>query len=117
MYDKKPGKFAVLERKPGVFTYEEMRDRKMEEVSLFDLDISEDQPLYALPVHVKGKKFGSLGLDRFAEMLTDAENIKSGFIVHSARLNHPRLVFPDYGVIVSLDMDELKEVGVIMRIN
>ncbi|MDE7438766.1 MAG: hypothetical protein K2M93_09815 [Muribaculaceae bacterium] len=112
LYDFKPGRFAIFERTSGVFTYEEVAGKKREELSLFDLDISEEQPLYALPINVKERKFGRLDLDRFAEMLRDGENVKTGYIIHSERTKHPRLLFSDYGVIVSLDMEELKKLGV-----
>lgn len=115
LHDIMPGRFAVFERTPGKFTYEEVLGKKSEVKSLFDLDVSEEQPLYLLPVNVKWKKNGRIDLDRFAGMLRDADNIREVYIIHSPHTKHPRIVVPAYGVVVRLDMEELKEMGVIRK--
>ncbi len=113
LYDRRPGRFGILERNEGHFTYEDLSCRDDASVALFELSISTENPLYALPVKIKHKKFHNAELNRLAEILTDADNISYIYIMHSGRVKCPRLVFPAYCFSIALDMDILKEIGVI----
>lgn len=111
VHDCPHGRFAMMERKPDRFTYEASARADDSCSGLFELEISEQQPLYALPIVQKKKKRGNPELDALADVLEDAENITEAYIVHSPRAKHPRIVFSTYGVTASLDMDALKQMG------
>lgn len=114
-HDARPRRFLIKEENPEHFIYEAEFGSRQEEKSLFELEVSEEQPLYAIPIHIKHKKLGRFNLNKFADMLDDAENIREGYIVHSPRTRHPLLMFPAYSGVISLDMAELAPLGVIRR--
>lgn len=113
IYDWQPARFMIKERSHARFTYEWEDGRDVTDEALFELDISEEHPLYAIPKFVEKKNYGNRTLDKLADILEDADNINIVSIVHSKRSRTPRIVFADYGVAFALDMDELKSIGVI----
>lgn len=112
VYDWRPQRFQIWEKTPNVFTYEGIGGNFISK-PLFELSISEKHPLYAIPVKPERKRYGDAELNRLAEILTDAENIKQANIIHSESMPYPRLVFPTYSATVSLDTEKLKEFGIL----
>lgn len=110
VYDRPRKRFRIREKDPGVFTYES--DVRGSE-TLLDLDISEQHPLYAIPVEMERRQYGNPELDRLAEILADASNISEIYILHSESASCPRLVFPSYGTAIALRMADLSRVGVL----
>lgn len=111
VHDRQPRRFAMMEKKPDRFTYEPDTDENGK--ALFELEISDEHPLYAIPRSLKKSKHASRQVEALADMLADADNIAEAYIVHSPRCPLPRLAFPAYSVVVSLDMDALAELGVL----
>lgn len=112
VYDWRPKRSAIKETSPDVFVYEGVDRYNATLDALFEMEISAEHPLYAIPVDMKGKRYGSADLDRMAEIMTDADNIKDVNILHSYLAPHPRLVFTSYGFSISLDMEALQKAGV-----
>ncbi|MBD5361056.1 MAG: hypothetical protein HDR87_10175 [Bacteroides sp.] len=112
VYDWRPGRFLIRERQPGVFVYEGNTPHYETERGLFELDITEEHPLYVIPVDMAGRKFGNPELDRLAAIMTDAANITEAYIIHSAQIPFPRLTFPTYGSSIGLDMELLAAAGI-----
>ncbi|MDE7335370.1 MAG: hypothetical protein K2N10_03535 [Muribaculaceae bacterium] len=112
VYDWRPKYFRITEESPDVFFYEGCGSNFIA-TSLFELNISEKHPLYAIPVKPERKQYGDAELNRLAEILTDADNIREASIIHSDDTPYPRLLFPTYGLTVSLNMEKLKELGVV----
>lgn len=110
VYDWRPRRCVVREVAEDVFVYEMASGEKMPSGALFDLKVSEEYPLYAIPVDMKPRG-GDWELNRLAEILADADNIREAYIVRSARSAVPRLVFPTYGGAVGMDMDVLGPLG------
>lgn len=113
MYDWRPKRFLIREGEQDIFTYEGNCARHATAKAIFELDISEEHPLYAFPVNMNRRKYGSAELDRLAEIMTDADNITEAYIIHSEHTRLPRIVFPAYGVSVGLDMEILQDAGVL----
>ncbi|MDE6288933.1 MAG: hypothetical protein K2M00_09140, partial [Muribaculaceae bacterium] len=112
VYDRRPKRFRIWERSRDRFTYESDSGEDFSTLSLFELEISEKYPLYAVPVTVKRKTHGNPDMEKLVNILSDAENINEAYILHSERSPYPRLVLPAYGASVGLNMDELKDLGV-----
>lgn len=112
VYDWQPSKFVIKEKTLGVFTYECDCNEYETMNSLFDLNISEEHPLYAIPKQMERRNYGNSQLKRFSEIMTDAENITEVYVIHSDRIKYPRLVLPTYGFSIKLDMDELSKIGI-----
>lgn len=113
VYDWQPNRFLILESRQGVFTYESDCDNLATDQALFELNISEKHPLYAIPVDMKKRRYGNTELDRLAGIMADAANITVAYIIHSKRARFPHLVFSTYGASVKLDMEVLSKAGVI----
>lgn len=113
VYDWHPKRFLIREREQDIFTYEGDCSKLATDQALFELNISEEYPLYAIPVNMTKRKYGNAELDRLAEIMTDAENITDAYIIHSKHTEFPRLIFSTYGVSVKLDMEVLSKAGVI----
>ncbi|MDE7410811.1 MAG: hypothetical protein K2M94_02090 [Paramuribaculum sp.] len=112
VYDCDHGRYMIKEAVSGRFTYEAESGDDVCMNALFELDITAEHPLYALPVGMARSKYGDTELDKLADILADAENIKEVYIIHSRRSPYPRLVFPAYGVSIGLDMNRLTQAGV-----
>lgn len=113
VYDWQPRRWVIRERGTDTFIYEVAPGEELPAEALFELEISEKNPLYAIPVDIERKNYGCLELDRFAEILSDAENIGEVYVVYSDRLPIPRLGFPMYSLTVGLDMKILGKLGVL----
>ena len=113
IYDWHPKRFLMRESEQDIFTYECDCNKPATDKALFELNISEEYPLYAIPVNMTKRKYGNAELDRLAEIMADAENIKDAYIIHSKHTHFHRLIFSTYGVSVKLDMDFLSKAGVI----
>lgn len=111
VYDWQPRRCVMRQTQEDVYEYVLAPGEELPSGALFELEISEEHPLYAIPRSVE-RRGGGWELERFVKMLSDAENIPEAFIVHSSRVRHPRLVFPAYGVTIALDMDALAPLGV-----
>lgn len=111
VYDWQPRRCVMRQTQEDVYEYVLAPGEERPSGALFELEISEEHPLYAIPQSVE-RRGGGWELERFVKMLSDAENIPEAFIVHSSRVRHPRLVFPAYGVTIALDMDALAPLGV-----
>lgn len=112
VFDWQPKRFVVKEKTPDSFTYEGEEDEYATEQSLLELPVTEANPLYAIPLRTDKRDYGDSELNRFAEILTDAENITEVHVIHSRLAKYPRLVFPSYGTSVTLNMVELSKLGV-----
>ncbi len=113
VYDWCPDRFVVREEERGKFTY--LGDCKEYETmkGLFELEISEEHPLYLFPIEMKRWNKRNRTLEKLEEVMKDAENITEVCICHSERLRFPRLILPAYGLFLDLDMEILAQVGVI----
>lgn len=112
VFDWRPKRFIIKERQPDEFTYESDSSVDATANALFELPVSEENPLYAIPLQSKRKNYGVPELDRLSEILTDAENIVEAYIIHSRRTDLPRLVLPSYGFSIALNMDTLAPLGI-----
>lgn len=113
VYDWRPKRFLMQENEEDIFTYEGNCARYATDQALFELNISEEHPLYAIPMNMEMRKYGNAELDRLAEIMTDAENITEAYIIHSEHTRLPRLVFSTYGFSVGIDMNVLSKAGII----
>ena len=113
VYDWRPKRFIMREEKQDIFNYEGNCTQYAIAQALFELNISEEYPLYAIPKNMKKRKYGNAQLDRLAEIMTDAENIIEAYIIHSEHIQYPRLVFPTYALSICLDMELLKDTGIL----
>ena len=113
VYDWCPKRFLIRETERDIFIYEGNCPRYETNKALFELNISETNPLYAIPLDMERRKYGNAEVDRLAEIMTDGINITEVYVVHSEHSRLPRLVLPTYGVSVGLDMDILSEAGVL----
>ncbi len=112
VYDWHPKRFIIKESDPDVFVYEgDCRDLAINQ-SLFELNITEAHPLYAIPRDMARRKYGDSGLDRLAKVIADGENITEAYIIYSTHSPSPRLVFPTYGVSIELKMEILSRAGI-----
>lgn len=112
VFDWRPRRFVIKERQPDEFTYEGESTDNFTFDALFELPVSEEHPLYAVPLLPKRRNYGTPELDRFAEILTDAENIVEAYVIHSEHTDRPRLVLPSYGFSIALDPEALAPLGV-----
>ncbi len=112
VYDSKPRKFRISDGKSERFLYRAAGEKNIENISLFELEISEEHPLYAIPKEMSAMNSGKYELNKFAEIMRAADGMESVCILHSDSAKHPRLIFPDFGVKVGLDMDVRAKMGV-----
>lgn len=112
LYDWRPEKFVLRETDRGGYVYRSEICQSHWQAALFELPVSEEHPLYALPIKINKDSCHSKDARVLYDILEDADNITAIYIVHSSRIAHPRLVFPDYGHTVALDMDALAALGV-----
>ena len=113
VYDWQPKRRVIRERGKDTYMHEVAPGEELPGDALFELKISAQNPLYAIPLDIERKNYGSLEIDRFVEMLSDVDNVKEVYIVHSARTRFPRLSFPEYSVTIGLDMDVMGELGIL----
>lgn len=114
LYDWAAGRFIMKEKSRDQYVYVPERGYDDLNKALFELEISESSPLYAIPLKVSGGvKSRNPETARFIHMLDDAESIPSVMIVHGRNAKYPRLIFPDYSVTVELNMEELAPLGVL----
>lgn len=113
IYDWHPKRFLIREKRHNIFTYNGDCERYATQQAIFELDISEENPLYAVPKDMKMKNEYDAELQRLVRLMEDADNIHEAYIIHSTRIKFPRLIFPTYGVSVALNMDELKKTGIL----
>lgn len=113
VYDWQPKRVVIREREKDTFMHEVAPGEEIPGEALFELKISAQNPLYAIPLDVERKNYGSLEIDRFVEMLSDADNIRDVYVVHSARTNSPRLAFPEYSVTIGLDIEVMDRMGIL----
>lgn len=111
VYDWQPRRFAIRERGRDMFVYEVATDDEVPPQSLLRMKVSEEHPLYAIPLELERRRYGNSALDRLAEILTDAENIRDAFIIHPADGADPRLCLPTYGFTIALNMTALAPLG------
>lgn len=112
VYDWQPRRCVVKEREEDLFFYEVAPEIEHPGESLLDIKVSEKHPLYAIPLDHERKNFKGV-LARLKDILSDAENIRNVFVVHSAQTGCPRLCFPNYSTTVALDEDLIRELGVL----
>lgn len=113
VFDRRPKRFVIKEHVPQEFTYEGDSADDFAADALFELPVSEENPLYAIPLQPKRCNYGSAELTRMAEILCDdADNIREAIIVHSDSIDLPRLLLPDYSLSIALDPEALAALGV-----
>ena len=98
VYDWCPKRFVIKEKSQDVFTYESDGGKFRTKVYLFELNVSEEHPLYAIPRRMERKNYGNSMFNRLPEIMTDSENITNVYIIHSKCSSFPHLVLPTYGV-------------------
>lgn len=113
VYDWTPGRFVIRERGTDTFLHEVAPGEELPADTLFGLEVSEQHPLYAIPLDIQRKGHGSLEMDRFVKALSDADNIHEVYIVHSDRTPHPRMVFAEHASPVDLNMEILGPMGAV----
>ncbi len=112
VYDWQPGRFAVREREADQFHYEVASAADLPPQSLMELEVSERHPLYAIPLDFKPTEPGNPTQERLADVLSDAENIRDVYLIHSARADCPLLAFPLYSLTIALDENLLTRSGI-----
>lgn len=110
---RRPDRFLIKENEPDIFTYEFTYANGFPYLSLLNLEVSQEHPLYAIPTDIKRKRNMSRRLETFVTMLEDAHNINEAYILRASHPLAPVLFFPSHGISVSLDMDELSGLGVL----
>ena len=113
VFDWQPKRFLIREKSPEVFAYEGDCKHYATRQALFELPISEANPLYAIPINMKRPPRSDAELEKLANVMTDADNIAEAYVMHSAGLQHPRLVLPTYGATISLDPETLAALGIV----
>ncbi|MDE6286392.1 MAG: hypothetical protein K2L99_05310, partial [Muribaculaceae bacterium] len=113
VHDRGRSRFRMVERGDDVYVYESSSPDDAAPKALFEIEVSPEHPLYAIPVEVEKRPYGNAELDRLAEILRDAANINEVYVVHLQGSANPRLVLPAYGATIELDMEALARLGVL----
>ncbi|MDE6498418.1 MAG: hypothetical protein K2L21_07145 [Muribaculaceae bacterium] len=113
VHDRPRARFRMVERGEDVYVYESSSPDDAAPKALFEIEVTPEHPLYAIPVEVEKRPYGDEELDRLAEILTDAANINEVYVVHLQGSHNPRLVLPAYGATIELDMEALGRLGVL----
>ena len=117
VYDRKPSRYALEEIYPDHYGYYACFDDNAHEKALFELEISEESPLYLIPRYPKlsiedRKKAEKSLLDLFRILDEDGNNIPEVHIIHSPKSRYPILYMAEYGCSMKIDMDQLSLIGV-----
>ncbi|MDE6255690.1 MAG: hypothetical protein K2M39_05805 [Muribaculaceae bacterium] len=110
---RRPDRFLIKENELELFTYEFTYNNGFPPLSLLNLEITEEHPLYAIPTDIKRKRNMSQRLETFVTMLEDADNINEAYILRTPHPLAPVLFFPSHGISIPLDMEELSGLGVL----
>ncbi|MDE6383978.1 MAG: hypothetical protein K2K79_06480 [Paramuribaculum sp.] len=114
VYDWRPRRYAIRESDPDRYTYEFDADAgNPVPEALIELNISEEHPLYAIPMRIDVRRYRNAELDRLAAILTDADNIGEICMIRSERIRYPRLAFNAYGVAVTLSPEIIAAAGIL----
>lgn len=112
VYDWQAERCVVRERGEDLFQYEVTKGGEFPMKALWELEVSEKHPLYAIPLDIPAGNYGSAELNRFVEIMKEGDRIGEVYVVHSDRLREPRLAFPEYAGMVGLDMEILGKMGI-----
>lgn len=114
VHDRNPMRFAIREEEPDRFNYAADSGRELlTPKALFELDISEAHPLYAIPLKMGVSTYRNAEVDRLAAILTDADNIAEACIIRSERTRHPRLAFTAYAITIALSPENIAAAGIL----
>ena len=113
VHDRPQARFRMAERGHDVYAYESTSPADASPKALFEIEPSPEHPLYAIPVEIDRRPRANAELDRLAQIMTDADNIKEVCILHMRGAARPRLIFPAYGASIELDMEALARLGVL----
>lgn len=112
IHDQAVGRFVMKERRDGRFEYVAMEGNDGGGKALFELEVTEKHPLYAIPLKMNGEACRELGVEKLAEVMEEGEYLTEAYILHPARGRWPRLLLPNYGYSVELDMERLAATGI-----
>lgn len=94
------------------FNYEPSSSGPIPSGSILDMEISPCHPLYALPINPDKKRFSHPMLNKLAEIMKLADDIKMICIVHRPKNALPLLYFSGIAGVFPIDMEMLAEFGV-----
>ncbi|MDE6537463.1 MAG: hypothetical protein K2M13_05435 [Muribaculaceae bacterium] len=133
IYDYAKPSFKLIERE-GMFYYKEQYNGEAPSLSLFDLELSEEHPLYLLPTKLQArieredreyeKRFTSAvrsergdkherpsaWMRRLAELMSEPENIANVSLINSPTRDL-LLYFHDFDMTIPIDVGELVKYG------
>ncbi|MBD5238018.1 MAG: hypothetical protein HDS62_10955 [Bacteroidales bacterium] len=133
IYDYAKPSFKLIERE-GIFYYKEQYNGEALSLSLFDLELSEEHPLYLLPTKLQAKieredreyekrftsslrsergdkhERPSAWMRRLAELMTEPENIANVSLINSPTRDL-LLYFHDFDMTIPIDVGELVKYG------
>lgn len=133
IYDYAKPSFKLIERE-GIFYYKEQYNGEAPSLSLFDLELSEEHPLYLLPTKLQAKieredreyekrftsslrsergdkhEHPSAWMRRLAELMTEPENIANVSLINSPTRDL-LLYFHDFDMTIPIDVGELVKYG------
>lgn len=133
IYDYAKPSFKLIERE-GMFYYKEQYNGEAPSLSLFDLELSEEHPLYLLPTKLQArieredreyeKRFTSslrskrgdkherpsAWMRRLAELMSESENIANVSLINSPTRDL-LLYFHDFDMTIPIDVGELVKYG------
>ncbi|MBD5306336.1 MAG: hypothetical protein HDS14_01750 [Bacteroides sp.] len=79
---------------------------------LFELNVSEEHPLYAIPLTTERRRDIDKETENFMELLVASAEINEAVIIHPEGSDYPRLLLPQYERGVNLNMEMLEKLGV-----
>ena len=133
IYDYAKPSFKLIERE-GIFYYNEQYNGEAPSLSLFDLELSEEHPLYLLPTKLQAKieredreyekrftsavrnergekhERPSAWMRRLAELMSEPENIANVSLINSTTRDL-LLYFHDFDMTIPIDVGELEKYG------
>lgn len=112
LYDWRPRRFVMEIEKGERFHYIWDCGEIDINTPLFELNVSEEHPLYAIPLTTERRRDIDKETANFMELLVASAEINDTRIVHSEGSDYPRLILPSYGKCVDLNMEMLEKLGV-----
>ena len=109
-----PDRWIVKESEddPGCFIYDFLYAGQRPDLSFIGLEITEDHPLYALPINRKIPKSGSFGLQKLARVIENNDAITWVRLIHLNNGWGDILFFKDFAFGLYPDGEEMKMLGI-----
>ena len=112
LYDWHPRRFVIGIEKGDRFYYRWDCGKIDINTPLFELNVSEEHPLYAIPLTPERQYYRDKETANFMELLVASAEINTASIIHPEGSDYPRLLLPQYDRGVDLNMEMLEKLGV-----